>query len=182
MRTLTLVLAAGCAAAAMPAAAQTLKPGLWEIQHEAGDNAEIEQGRAEMQKQLSAMPLEQRRQMEAMMASRGVQLAPAENGGTRMKICLTREMVERNDIPAMRGECKTTQQQRSGNSLKLAFTCSKPPSSGDTQVTFHGSEAFTTRTRVTAAGDGKPETMTMEGRGRWLSADCGAVQPIQPAK
>jgi hypothetical protein len=99
-----------------------------------------------------------------------------------MKMCMTKEMAERNDIPANRGDCKTGQQQRSGNTLKMTFTCTNPPSRGDTQVTFNGPDSYTSKTNVTSTVDGKPETINMEGSGKWLSADCGSVKPIQSAK
>src|SRR5689334_1605940 len=180
MRTLSLSLmvASACAGACLPAAAQTtLKPGLWEMQHRTSGKAD--QASAEMQKQMAAMPPEQRKQMEAMMAGRGGAMAPGEDGGMSMKVCLTKEMVERNDITANRGECKTTQQQRTGNTLKMAFTCTRPPSKGDTQVTFNSPESFTTHTNVTTTAPGKSESMSVEGGGKWVSADCGSVQPIQ---
>src|SRR4051812_16254283 len=139
MRPLSLILLAASAAFALPAAAQSLKPGLWEMQHKVQGNAQMDQAMAEMQKQLAGMSPEQRKQMETMMASRGVQMAPGADGGMRMKICMTKEMAERNDIPANRGDCKTGPQQRSGNTVKMAFTCTNPPSSGDAQFTFNGS-------------------------------------------
>jgi hypothetical protein len=182
MRSVTTILLAACAAVALPVAAQTLKPGLWEMQHKVQGNAEMDQAMAEMQKQLAAMSPEQRKQMETMMAGRGVQMAPADGGGMRLKMCMTREMAERNDIPANRGDCKTGPQQRSGNTLKMTFTCTNPQSSGDTQVTFNGSESYTSKTNVTSTTNGKSETMRMEGSGKWLSADCGSVKPIQQAK
>jgi hypothetical protein len=152
------------------------------MQHKVKGDARMEQQMAEMHKQLSAMPPEQRKQMEAMMAGRGMQVAPADGGGAAMRICNTREMAERNDIPTNRGECTTGQQQRTGNTLKMTFTCTNPPSSGDTLVTFNGSESYTTRTNVTSTVGGKPETMSMEGSGKWLSADCGSVKPMQSAR
>jgi len=183
MRVLPLtVVALACAGGMTMARAQTLKPGLWEMQHRMQGDARMDQAMTEMQKQLDAMPPEQRRQMEAMMAARGVQTGPAAGGGMAMKVCLTREMVERDEIPANRGECRTTRQQRSGNRLTMAFTCTNPPSSGDTQVTFNGSESYASRTNVRSMVDGKAETMAIEGSGRWLSSDCGAIQPIQPPK
>ena len=100
----------------------------------------------------------------------------------RMKVCMTPEMAERSDIPANRGDCKTGQRQRSGNTMKMTFTCTNPPSTGETQVTFDGPESYTSRTTVTSTTNGKPETMTMEGSGKWLSADCGSVKPLQGAK
>ncbi|HEY1229982.1 MAG TPA: DUF3617 domain-containing protein, partial [Ramlibacter sp.] len=177
MRILTLSLMVACAGASLPAAAQTtLKPGLWEMQHRTSAKAEAS---TDMQKQMAALPPEQRKQMEAMMAGRGGAMAPGDDGGMTMKVCLTKEMVERNDITASRGECKTTQQQRTGNTLKMAFTCTRPPSKGDTQVTFNSPESFTTHTNVTTTAPGKSESMSVEGGGKWVSADCGSVQPIQ---
>lgn len=160
-----------------PAAAQSLKPGLWEMQQKMQGNPEMEQGMAEARKQMAAMPPEQRKQMEAMMAQRGVQLAPGAGGGMGIRMCMTREMAERNEVPAQQGDCKTTQQQRSGNTMRMAFTCANPPSSGESQVTFSGSEAYTSRTTVTSMVKGKSEKTTIEGTGKWLGADCGNVKP-----
>ncbi|HZY16918.1 MAG TPA: DUF3617 domain-containing protein [Ramlibacter sp.] len=182
MKTLLPFVAALACSAALPAAAQTLKPGLWELRHKANGNPEVDRAMADLQKQMAGMPPEQRRQMEAMMGRQGVQMSPAAGGGMAVRMCLTREMVERNELPANQGDCKTSQQQRSGNTLKMAFTCTRPPSSGETQVTFNGPEAYTSKTTVTTTTDGQSEKTTVEGSGRWLGADCGSVQPIQPRK
>ena len=182
MRAVSMVLAAACGAIALPVAAQTLKPGLWEMQHKVGGNARMDQAMAEMQKQAAAMSPEDRKQMEAAMAGHPMQMGASRDGGMAMKICMTKEMVERNDIPASRGDCKTTQKQRSGNTLKVAFTCTNPPSTGSSQITFNGAESYTSKGDITSTVDGKPQTMTMEGRGKWLSADCGSVKPMQSAK
>lgn len=173
--------ALACTAWATPAAAQTLKPGLWEMQQKAGGNPEMEQAMAEMRRQMDAMPAEQRKQMEAAMAQRGVQMAPGTGGGMAVRMCMTREMVERDQLPVQQGDCRTTQQQKSGNTLKMAFTCSNPPSSGESQVTFTSSEAFSSRTTVTTTAGGKSEKTTIEGAGKWLGADCGAVKPMPVA-
>lgn len=178
MRILTLPLVAACAALALPASAQTLKPGLWELQHKVGGNPRMDQATAEMQKQMAGMSPEQRKQMEGMMAGRDMPMGRSADGGMATKICMTREMAQRNQIPATRGDCKTTQQQRTGNTVKVAFTCTNPPSSGESQVTIDGPESFSSRSNITTTGDGKPEKMTMEARGKWVSADCGTVKPI----
>lgn len=178
MRILTVPLLALCASA-MPATAQTLKPGLWEVQNKMGGNLRMDARAAEMQKQMAAMPPEQRRQMEAMMAGRDMPIGRADDGGMTIKICLTREMVQRNHVAPSRGDCRTTRQQRSGNVVRTAFTCTNPPSSGETQVTIDSPESFTSRSNITQTGGGEPEKMTMETRGKWASADCGTVKPIE---
>ena len=121
------------------------------------------------------MPPEQRKQMEAMMAGQGVQMGSGRNS---IRMCLTRAMVERNEIPAQQGDCRITSQQRTGNTLKAAFTCTNPPSSGESLVTFTSPEAYTMKTTATSTVGGKPEAMTVEGAGKWLGADCGSVKPL----
>ena len=175
-KTLRLAIAAAAACAAFAASAQSnLKPGLWEMQHKMGGNPEMERAMEEARKQMASMPPEQRKQMEAMMAKQGVQMGP---GGNSVRMCLTKEQLERNEIPANQGDCKTTQQSRSGNTMKMAFTCSNPPSRGETQVTFSSPEAYSMKTTATSTVNGKPETVTMEGSGKWLGADCGSVKPM----
>lgn len=170
-KTLFLALAV---AAALPAAAQSLKPGLWEIQQKMAGNAEMEKQMAQARAQIAALPPEQRKQMEAMMARQGVQ----PGNGNTLRICMSKEMAERNEVPAAQGDCKITNQGRSGNTVKMAFNCSNPPSSGETEVTTSGPEAYTTKTVATATVDGRPQKMTMEGSGKWLGADCGALKPV----
>ena len=169
----TAVLAAAC----LPAGAQSLKPGLWEISNKMKGSAEMDQAMAQMQQQLASMPPEQRKQMEAMMAQRGMRMAPAAGGGMTVQMCMTREMVERNDVPMQDG-CTMTKQQRSGNTMKMAFNCTKPPSSGEGEFTFMGGEAYKSHMVVNTQARGKPETMEMDGTGKWLGADCGNVKPV----
>jgi len=182
MRSLPIIVAVACAVASLPAAAQTLKPGLWEMQNKTEGNAELNQSIAQMQKELAAMPPEQRKQAEAIMAKHGMQMGPAGGGAMRTRVCMTREMIERNEIPATNGDCRTSQQRRSGNTLNMAFTCTNPTSTGDVRVTFVSPEAFTSTAHVTSIGDGKSDTLTVDSSGKWLSADCGTVKPMQPAK
>ncbi len=182
MRIPSLIACGVLAAACLPAAAQTMKPGLWEI-HNNMKGGEMDQAMAEMQKSMAQMSPQQRKQMEAAMAQQGVKLAPSAGGGMAMQMCFTKEMVERNDVPMQDG-CRTTMNQRSGNTHKFAFTCSNPPSSGEGQVTYAGPEAYTSKMTMTMASQGRTETTTMETKGKWLKADCGNVKPVAmpPAK
>ena len=174
MKTLSILAAIAACAVAQPAFAQTMKPGLWEMQQKMQGNPELDQAMAEMRQQMASMPPEQRKQMEAMMAQRGVHLAPGNAMAVRM--CMTREMVQRDEVPVQQGDCRTTQRQRSGNTLKMAFTCTQPPSRGESEVTFASPEAFASRTTVESTEGGRTERMTVEATGRWLGADCGSVK------
>jgi hypothetical protein len=170
--------------AALPLAAQTLKPGLWQMQNKMSGNPELDQAMAEMQKQMASMPPEQRKQMEAMMAAQGVKMVPgAAGGGMAVQMCMTKEMVERNELPVhQQGDCKTTTSGRTGNTMKVSFTCTNPPTTGEGQFTYLGNEGYTSRMTMRTQQNGKTETMTMEGSGKWLAADCGSVKPVTVPK
>jgi hypothetical protein len=171
--------AAVLATAAGAAGAQGMKPGLWEVTSKMQTGSgQMERQMAQAQQQMANMPPEQRKMVEEMMARQGVKMGSAGGGGMTMKVCMTREMVERNEMPSQqRGDCKTTSQSRSGNTMNMAFACTNPPSTGEGQFTFNGSEAYTMKMAVNTAVQGKPETMNMDASGKWLGADCGDVKP-----
>ena len=177
MRIRLLVAAAVLAAASLPAAAQSMKPGLWEINNKT-NNPQMDQAMAEMQKQMASMPPAQRKQMEAMLAQQGVKMGkPGAGGGMTVQSCMTREMSERHDMPMQEG-CRVTKNERSGNTMKMAFTCTNPPSSGEGRFTFTGAEAYTSEMTVRTTVEGQPHTTTMNTSGKWLKADCGNVKPV----
>lgn len=168
-----------CSASAF---AQSTAPGLWEMQTKVGGNPEMDKAMAEMQKQLASMPPAQRKQMEAMMGKNGVGIGAG--GAVSIKMCITPEMAAKSELPShTEGDCTSTITSRSGNTLKSKFACKNPPTTGEGTYTFSGDKAFASKMVMQSVRNGKPETMTMEGQGKWLSADCGAVKPIQaPAK
>ena len=165
------------------ALAQNLKPGLWEINNKMqSGSGQLEKGMAEMQKQMAAMPPEQRKMMQDMLAKQGVALGAGGPGNIVAKICMTRDMAERNELPSQQGDCKTTTSPRSGNTMKMSFTCTQPPSSGEGTVTFVSPEAYSMKMAMKSTVQGKPETMTMDGGGKWLSAECGNIKPLAAPK
>lgn len=173
---------AGMAGMAGMAHAQTMKPGLWEFkqtpQLEPARQAQL----AQAQKAMDAMPPEQRKMVEQMMAQRGVNVSMS--GGTiTLKTCVTQEQAERNMAPiAQRGNC-SQDVKRNGSVIQTHFVCTDPASEGDATVTLRGSEGFTNDVTVHRQAQGKTETMKVSGEGRWLGADCGDVQPMKtPAK
>ena len=174
------VLLALAGAAFPPAAsAQNLKPGLWEVTQNMQGAGDMGAAMAKMQKEIANMPPEQRKMMEQMMAKQGMQMG-AGPGGTSVRVCMTKEMVERNEIPAQKGDCKTTKQERSGNTMKFAFSCANPPSSGEGTHTIVSPEAYKSSVSVRSTHGGKPQTMTIDGSGKWIAADCGAIKPMRP--
>ena len=158
--------------------AQTQKPGLWEISHQmkGAAGSQMAEAMAQMKQQMASMPPEQRKMMEDMMAKQGVGMGA---NGTTVKVCLTKEMVERNDVasPPQDG-CTTSMSPRSGNSMKFSYTCTQPPSSGQGQVSFVSDTAYTMTMAAQATVKGKTEKMDMSASAKWLGADCGAVKPL----
>lgn len=157
--------------------AQSTKPGLWEINQKVGGNPEMDKAMAEMQQQLASMPPAQRKQMEQMMAAQGVKLG--QGGGMSVQVCVTPEMAAQQEVPVQKeGDCTTKVQSRSGNTMKVAFSCKNPPSSGEGTYVFRGDTGYDMKMLVKTTEGGKPVTTTMEGTGRWVGADCGKVKPI----
>jgi hypothetical protein len=178
----TALLAAALAGAAFSASAQTMKPGLWEISNKM-NSPQMDQAMAEMQKQLAAMPPDQRKQMEAMMAQRGVQMVqPGAGGGMSVRMCMTKEMIERNEVPMHQSDCKVTSQQKSGNTTKMAFSCTNPPTTGQGEYSMSSPEAYSSKMTMRTVVAGKPETVSMDSAGRWVGADCGSVKPLTAPK
>lgn len=179
MKTTAMFLLGLCA---IPAVAQQLKPGLWELTNRvASASPEMMAVMAAAQQQMANMAPEQRKSLEQMMASHGVNMSLGDAGGVKLTYCLTREMAEKQDLPAGQpGQCTTTRTPVPGG-MNVSFNCTKPPSSGNGQVIFNGNTAYSMRMNVNSTAQGKPQTMVVEGSGRWLSANCGKVAAPAPA-
>ena len=186
MKTLHQVLITGAlTCAALGATAQSMKPGLWEINNKMSTSSgEMEKAMAEAQKQMASMPPEQRKMMADMMAKQGVSMGVGGGAGsTAIKMCISKEMAERNEVAAhQQGDCTHTTSPRTGNTMKFSFVCTKPPSSGEGLVTFNGSDAYSMKMDMTSTAKGKPEKMSMDATGKFLSADCGNIKPIAMPK
>jgi hypothetical protein len=171
-----------CGLIAIPAAAQTMKPGLWEITNKVGGDSgeKMAAAQAEIQKQFAAMSPSQRKQMEQMMAQQGVGMGNSAGGDMNVRICLSKDMAERNE-PATppNGNCKQDYSKRSGNTTRFKYTCTNPPSSGEGEVILQSPESYSMKMTTTSQVKGKAEQMTMDARGKWLSNDCGSLKPVK---
>lgn len=176
------VLAAlACAALAVPACAQHLKPGLWEIDNNVADSkGQMAGAMAMAQQQLAQLPPDQRKMVEDMMASHGVQLESGSGSGIAVRMCLTKEMVRNDEIPLQQqGNCNTQRLPSGAGQMKMNFSCSNPPTSGTVDVAFHGDSSYTVKTHVIQGGN-KDNAMDVQSSARWVSADCGGLKPLSP--
>lgn len=188
MRLLLGVAACVLAASTGYASAQAMKPGLWEIGTKMmGGSGEMADAMAQAQKQMDSMPPEQRKMMQDMMAKRGMQIGSNSSGGMSIKICMTQEMVDRNQMTLRQSggthsDCTQSNSPRSGNTMQFSFVCTKPPSSGEGQFTFTSPEAYSMKMTSTHMVKGHPEKMDMQTDGHWLGSDCGNVKPLEIPK
>ena len=182
MKLRSTLVAAALAFGSLNTFAQTQVPGLWEHSFKMkSQDAETDKAMADMQKQMAAMPPEQRKQIEQMMASRGMSMGAQ---GTTVKVCVTKEDVARKSEPQFREGCTQQVLQRTANSMKVKFECAKPqPMSGEGEMTFISDKAYTGKSTVMSQANGRAQQMTIEMAGKWLAADCGDVKPRPaPAK
>ena len=158
------LLAAAVSAGA--AQAQTIDPGLWEMQ----TSMQI----PGLQEQLKNMPPEVRKMMEQQM---GIGVAAGKGGRTAVRVCLAPEDVREGPIREghKEGDCTYTQVKRSGNTWTGRLTCKEPPSQGDFTTTLHSAAHFTTQAALTSKEHGR---IDMNTEARRLSADCGTLKPV----
>lgn len=173
-----------------PAAADNItlpmKPGLW--QNTVEFSGQVYQQMVEqmlaMKQQLDALPAEQRKLMEQMMASQGISLRGntlvMNNGQTEIsdqnlvhKECITQKQIDERSWAAHGEDCTFTLTAISENHFKTVQTCEDRDDiemQGD--LKFQSPESFVgTGTASKKAG----QTMNYEVRGKWLS-ECGGAE------
>ena len=145
-------------------------------------NPGADKAMADMQKQMASMPPEQRKRMEAMMGKQGINLS-GPGGAMVMKTCITKEMLAQSQLPMQtQGNCTSTTSEKTSTSMKFKYVCTNPTSTGEGLFTFQNDSSYTSKMTVTSTEQGKPQTTTMEGAGKWLGADCGTIKPLAPPK
>ncbi len=138
-------------------------------------------------KMMESMTPEQRKQMQgvtgkhaaAMEAMQSTQMTFNADGSTSAKMCFTKEMVDQRAFASQQhGDCKHNNTKMSGGVMKIAYTCTKPPSKGEGEVRMTGPNSFTTKMSMASTEPGNKQTMELESTSTWLGANCGSVKPI----
>jgi len=168
------------AAAAGPALAQKIRPGLWEnTVSMKSSSGEVEAAMARMQEQMARMPPEQRAQIEAMMARQGVGIGAGKPNTVRS--CITAEMAARDQFDPGDRNCRSTGHSRSGNTVRFKFACEHErgtTAEGEGQFTLVSDTETRGKMYVNTVRQGKTMRMDMESTSKWLAADCGDVKPV----
>jgi Protein of unknown function (DUF3617) len=163
--------------AALNAPAQTtprIKVGLWQIDVEREQNgAKVPDASERMKEHMKDMTPERRKQFEAMMKQRGVD----PGAGGVMKLCYSQKMVE-HGAWADQGGCKTDYSSRSATSWKWHSSCPDLHYQGDGEASFSDPENFVVKSSGVSTNGGKTSTSSSTRTGKWLSADCGDIKPM----
>jgi len=181
-RLIALCLFSSVAIVAVPSSAQTIKPGLWEINNTVqSENTQLGLMLAELQKQMASMPPERRQAMEEMLQKNaGVAMPVMKDGGVLVKACISEEMIAQRHMPIQQqGNCTHQRSAMRGNTMKISFSCTNPASSGEGDITFLSDTAYSMKMKINSALTGKQETMSVEAAANWLGTECGSTKPIQ---
>jgi hypothetical protein len=178
--TLALIVCACASLMALPATAQTMKPGLWELSSKVSSpDGQMQNMMAEMQKRLAAMPPEQRQQVQKMMEQNGVQMQAGAGGAMITRMCMTKEMIARREFPIQKGECKQKVTPVSGNKVKVALSCTKPAIDSEGEVTVDSETSYRATMHTVAANGNVQQTVDVNAVGTWVGADCGTLRPMK---
>ena len=150
-----------------------IKPGLWQVQNE----REVDGQKApDPMEQMKNLPPEARKQIEAMMKQKGVDLG---QGGVH-KICHSRESLDQGKWKGDSERCKTNITSRTASSWKWHSSCTQPEIESDGEALFSSPENYTVKNTMTMKHQGQPRTTLMTITAKWLGADCGELKPLQP--
>ncbi len=166
---LMLVPALLCSSGAF--AASPMKPGLWEMTM-----------KSDMMKNMPKISPEQIEQMRKM----GIEVPQMSDGGIVTKVCITKEMTERDEVPEMNNKelgCEGKNYQRSGSTYSLDLVCEGPQMKGVGKVkgSYPGNDRFSSIYDFKGTAHGQPINQQHETNGKWVNADCGNVAPMGAA-
>jgi hypothetical protein len=168
-----------CLAPALPAVAQDMRPGLWELTNNVGSpNARTQAMISEARKQLGNMSPEQRQSVQQLLEKNGVQLDLGAGGALRSRMCVTREMIARKEMPMQQGDCAYKMTPLGANRLQVNFSCTRPHARGEGEMTVDSPTSY--HARMTVHDQDRPDQVVdMDVNGRWVGASCGSLRPIQ---
>jgi hypothetical protein len=173
----TIACALACALA-LPAGAQDMKPGLWELNNKVGSSdRQMNAAMEEMQKQLAGMSPEQRQTIQQMMDRNGLQMQIGAGGALTTRMCMTKEMIRRKEFPVQEGNCTQQVTPLSARRMHVAFSCTNPQASGEGEMTLDSDTSYRAKMHIKGTGGGRQQAVDMDVTGKWLGADCGQLRP-----
>ena len=148
-------------------AAGWMRAGLWEMTM-----------KSDAMKDMPKMSAEDMEQIKKM----GINIPQMGAGGMVSKVCISKEMAERDQPPMGQNEsgCQMKNYQRQGNGYSMDMVCDSAQMKGTGTVkgTFSGNERFNSTFDFKGTAGGQPANQHVENSGKWLGADCGNVKSM----
>jgi hypothetical protein len=183
IRPTSLAMIACAAVLALPAAAQDMKPGLWEMSSKVSSpDSEVQAAMSAVQSHLASMSPEQRKGMQQMLERNGVQMDLGDGGAVRTRACMTRKMIQRREFPLQEGNCTQKVTPVSGKRMNVVFSCSKPATAGEGELIVDSDTSYRANMHIRGTEGGNRQEVDVNGTGRWLGADCGGLRPVGVAQ
>lgn len=176
---LALTMASTVSADAVP----NIKPGLWEMQMQAGKTpgmpnaGDMQNAMKRMQTLMEKMSPEQRKQMQEQMGSAGLSM-----DGKGMRICMTPEDIKRADIPMDDGKCDTKITSRTATRWAATSTCTQPPMHSEMEAIFTSPTAYSVKVKGTRGVGEHQQAFDMAMNWTHVSSDCGTVKSLSALK
>lgn len=171
MRTIVapIVMLSMLSVATFASAAGPARPGLWEMTV-----------KSDAMKHMPKIPAEQMEQMRKL----GITIPQMQDGAMVTKVCISKQMAERDQPPFMaqsQAGCQPRNYHHSGSSYALDIVCDGPMMKGEGKAkgTFSSPESFASTYDFKGSAQGRPVNQHQEASGKWLSADCGSVKPVE---
>jgi len=160
----------GALVLALPAfAAGNMRPGLWEVTTQ-----------SPLTKSLPKISPEQIEQLKQM----GLDVSQLQNGAVVSRVCITKEMVEREELPPFNESeagCKITKQSHHDATYLVDMQCdnAQMQGTGNSKTVFANSESFSSTADFNGTVQGIPVNDRVDTSGKWVADDCGGVKPFE---
>jgi hypothetical protein len=156
-----------CVSPAVWSAGQ-MKPGLWEMTM-----------KSDAMKSMPKIPPEQIEKMKQM----GVNMPQMQDGAIVTKVCISKEMAEREQPPQMtpnESGCQAKNYQRKADSYSVDIVCdsAQMKGTGSAKGAFASNESFNSTYDFKGTAHGQSISQHYESSGKWLNAACGDIKPV----
>lgn len=170
---LVLSLVAALFSSTAGAAESAIRPGLWEVTTT-----------SDLLWLVPQIPPDQMQNLIDFAKQNGFDMPEIKNGLATSNACITQEMANQNNLSYFQPnqlECSSKNVNRNDNTYKFDFICNSETlkGQGSAEGTFLNKENFTGRTKFNGLAQGFPVDEQAEINGRWISADCGTVKPLE---
>ncbi|MFZ1545792.1 MAG: DUF3617 domain-containing protein [Candidatus Nitrotoga sp.] len=150
-----------------------MRPGLWEMTTT-----------SDLLALVPRIPPDQMQNLTNLAKQYGFDMPKISNGAATSQVCITQEMASQK-IPTFLNHnqygCDIKNVVQTKGDYKINLICEGPVLKGNgiTEGIFMSPESFAGRTEFNGVVQGNPVNERAYTDGRWMSANCGTVQPFR---